>query len=133
MKVVIPNNNNGVQKRHIILPLKGTTAKPLDKYNSKSFDLSTDPGKANAPTYKMTARVLDGSEDLRTKIEWMRDTKVILAGCDAKDVEPRKNLIKAVTSARMYGVFIASLGQLAQRRFDEVEMPAALCYGQIKQ
>ena len=64
---------NGVpQTKQAILPLTGTTAPPLDKNNSRIFDLKTQPGVDDSSTYKMTARVLEGDEDLRCKITWAR-------------------------------------------------------------
>ena len=118
MKVVVPKNNNDVPRKHIILPLKGTSAEPLDKYNSKSFDLSIQPGTRNAPTYKMTGRILNGTEDLRTKILWVRDTWTIITGNNAADVDPRKALVRTLTTAQTYSIFETSMTELAQIRYD---------------
>ena len=125
MKVVVPKNNNEVPRKHIILPLKGTSAEPLDKYNSKLFDLSIQPGVNGAATYKMTGRILSGAEDLRTKILWVKDTWTIIQGNNAAQVDPRKAIVRTLTTSQTYSVFKTSMQELAQIRYD-ADLAAAL-------
>ena len=120
------DTKNGVpQTKQAILPLTGTTAPPLDKNNSRIFDLQTQPGQPNSPTYKMTARVLEGDEDLRCKIIWARDIQAVMAGLNVTDLIPRLPLVKTLMSTTCHGSFISALDELAQKRFDD-EMDAAV-------
>ena len=118
MKVVVPKNNNEVPRKHIILPLTGSSAQPLDKYNSKSFDLSVQPGTAGAAKYKMTGRILTGTEDLRTKIVWTKDTWTIIEGNDANLLDPRKAIVRTLTTTQTYSIFETAMRELAQIRYD---------------
>ena len=128
MKVVVPKNNNEVPRKHIILPLTGSSAQPLDKYNSKSFDLSVQPGTAGAAKYKMTGRILTGTEDLRTKIVWTKDTWTIIEGNDAALLDPRKAIVRTLTTTQTYSIFETAMRELAQIRYDAAMVVAsALC------
>ena len=70
---IVSQNGHGAPKETIILPLTGTSSDELTKDNSKTFEISTAPGIRNATTYKMSVRVYNGNEDLRTKIQWVKD------------------------------------------------------------
>ena len=60
MKVVVDNREPPPKKKDL-LPIDGsTTATELNKFNSKQFNLSTNPGVANSAMYKENFRILDG-------------------------------------------------------------------------
>lgn len=109
----------------MIPALSGTTLEPLGKHNSKSFDLSTQPGTDNALTYKMTGHILDGNEDLRPKLKWVRDTKAIITGVHAQNLEPKRGIVKALTVNQTFGVFQIAMQSLPQVCFD-AQMEAAI-------
>ena len=58
------NKDKKFQEKHVIPPLVGTKDPPLNKDNSRTFELSSQPGTPNAATYKVSIRVLQGDEDL---------------------------------------------------------------------
>ena len=52
----------------------------LTSHNSVGFSLLSDPADNDSPKYKVTQRIINGSEDIRTLIEWMKDCTKILDG-----------------------------------------------------
>ena len=59
MKIATPNNNGFQKKSDSILPLlEDVELYKLDKTNSVSWELSTQPGTAGAATYKFQVRIL---------------------------------------------------------------------------
>ena len=67
------NKDEKFQEKHVILPLVGTKDPPLNKDNSRTFELSSQPGTDGAATYKSSVRILQGDEDLRSKLVWVKD------------------------------------------------------------
>jgi hypothetical protein len=62
MKNILPKAPMGPKKSPSVLPLKEEEeAYRLDKTNSIIWELSTQPGMANAATYKYQVRILTGS------------------------------------------------------------------------
>ncbi len=116
MKVVTSNNNDTKGDKDILLPLTGTTADKLDKSNSKTFELSSNPGSQGAATFKATVRVLQGHEDLRSKIEWVKDTEAVLEGTNTTTLTPARNIVKAVLGPVTHNYFVAGMSYLASAR-----------------
>jgi hypothetical protein len=64
-----------------ILPLRWDPSEhQASKEKTRSFELRTVPTDANSPKYKMVARVLDGTEHLRTCLQWIIDLDKIFKG-----------------------------------------------------
>ena len=70
--------------------------------NSVAFNLRSDPAVATSSTYKVTARVIEGAEDIRTLIGWSRDIDKILAGLNLNQ-DAQFNQAVRVTSSMMRG------------------------------
>ena len=95
MKVVVDNRDPPPKKKDL-LPIDGSsTATELTKYNSKQFELSTEPGNNNAAKYKELFRILDGSEDLRTMIKWIQSLEELFVGTGTDTLDGQKCLIKS--------------------------------------
>ena len=67
-------------RQDVLLPLVPVATSPLTSTNSVSFSLLSDPSKNDSPKCKITQRIIDGSEPIRTLIEWMKETTKILGG-----------------------------------------------------
>ena len=75
------NTDNGSPSREdVLLPLAPTAPMELSATDSVAFHLLSDPAVDTSMKYKVTARVIDGAEDIRTLIGWSRDIDKILAG-----------------------------------------------------
>ena len=81
----------------------GTKDPPLNKDNSRAFELSSQPGTAGAATYKVAMRVLQGDEDLRSKLIWAKDCNNVLAGLNIVAVTPALTLLSSVMSETFHG------------------------------
>ena len=69
MKVVVPKYSNHGSGKETLLPLIPKEA-PLNKENSVTIELRTNPADANSAKLKITMRVLRGDEDLRSMVQW---------------------------------------------------------------
>lgn len=119
MKIAMPKNDENVPgSKHILLPLTGSEAEPLTKYNSKSFDLQVQPGAADTATYRVSARILKGAEDVRTSIQWVKDTWMVIEGVNALAVDPRKAIVRTLLAPNMHNYFETAMTTLAQVRYD---------------
>jgi len=127
MKTSVPKTEHASTKK-VILPLMESDSKAtkLDKYNSKSFDLSVEPGgAAGTPTYKMNGRVLNGTEELRTKIQWVKDVETIIQGLNIDTVAPMMRVIHVLSEEAIYNIVDEALTRHGEAYFESTEMVAA--------
>jgi hypothetical protein len=128
MKIALPKDVS--PRKTVILPLSGTTAEAVGKYNSKSYELLVSPiGGAGGITYRQNYRILTGDEDLRTKIQWIKDVKEVLAGTLALTIESQKAIVKTLTNPETYALFLAAVIQLSATRFDHLMVIAERANG----
>ena len=94
--------------------LSGTTSEEVGKYNSKCFDLLVNPaGGAGGTTYRKNYRILTGNEDLRMKIQWIKDVQEVLAGTLATTIDPAKAIVKTLTNHPINAMFLQSVYKLS--------------------
>ena len=106
MKVSVPKNNNGSQKKAPrILPLILDKDDTLAKEDSIAFNLRTTTTSANSPTYKFTMRILKGTEDARTVIKWRTDIQKVITGLNITAHAPMKNTIESALSGNALNAF----------------------------
>ena len=67
-------------KTAVLLSLTDDKEEPLTKHNARSFDVKFNPGDANSATYKMSVRILDGTENLRQTLKWAKDVQRVIQG-----------------------------------------------------
>ena len=67
-------------RQDILLPLVPLATSALTSNNSISFQLMSDPTDNDSPKYKVTQRIIDGSEDVRTLIHWKKETAKVVTG-----------------------------------------------------
>ena len=85
MSIVSSKNNPGT-KREALLPLVPLPAVEMNSSNSVSYLLRIKPSDADSPTHKKYVRILTGSEDVRTVIQWANDQTACITGLDLTDV-----------------------------------------------
>ena len=73
-------DNGSPSREDALLPLVPGAPMELLPANSVAFNLRSDPAVATSSAHKVTARVIEGAEDIRTLIGWSRDIDKILAG-----------------------------------------------------
>ena len=105
MKVVVPKNGNNAPKRKFLLPFLGKEEEEPEptKELLRGFELKTDPTSATSPKFKVSIRVLEGRETLRTTLQWMRDISRIHTGLGLTTHESRnaitRELLKGTAAA----------------------------------
>ena len=67
-------------RQDALLPLVPVAPSALTSTNSVSFSLLSDPTDNDSPKCKVTQRIINGSETIRTFLDWMKETVKILAG-----------------------------------------------------
>ena len=77
----IPRPTERVKKREPLLPLQDDPELyRLNKTNSVSWDLLTDPADANSAKYQFQARILQGNETARQMVRWKLDFEKVCTG-----------------------------------------------------
>ena len=118
---VITSNGTGTQKRSdLILPLKeDPELYRLDKTNSVSWELSSQPGVAGAATYKFQARVLQGDEDARQMVRWRLDVQKVCVGLHVSTYVTRKPIMEACMRTGPLASFRSAVHVCAKARYTE--------------
>ena len=72
MKIDTSNINNHTNKNNLEAPLLTLvpSKETLTKSNSTVFELRVNPADANSPTHQEAVRILNGTEGVRTILEW---------------------------------------------------------------
>ena len=79
------NNDNGNTPREdVLLPLIPLPPTELMATNSVVYHLLSIPADVTSTKYKVTARIIDGTEDIRTLIHWSKDIDKILTGLNLR-------------------------------------------------
>ena len=85
--------------------------------DSVAFHLLSDPAVNTSSKHEVTARVIDGAEDIRTLIGWSRDINKILAGLNLSQ-DAQFNQAMRITSSMMRGRVTSTFNRELSRLFD---------------
>ena len=112
MKVAVPTKQSYdfMSTKNELLPLvPEAELDVLDSTNSVRYDLRVTPADNNSPTYRTTARILTGSESVRTIINWMKAIDIIMAGLNLglnnAGANNRVTIVKSVLSGTPKALF----------------------------
>lgn len=109
-----------LQNKTPLLPLvPDKTIENLNKDNSVTYNLRTNPGDANSPTYKATIRVLEGSESVRLILQWKRDALRVVEGLNITTIDNKIRIVTTLMKGSPRNIFISSINYDAQLRMDE--------------
>jgi hypothetical protein len=98
-----------------ILPLRWNPDEhQAPKEKSRTFELRTNPTDANSPKYKIVARVLDGTEHLRTCIQWILDLEKIHKGLNVNNAIAKVALTKELLQDTALTVYVNYLEAYAK-------------------
>lgn len=117
---IVPSKSDGSQtKSAILFPLKEEPKLyELKKSNSHYWELSTRPGVADAPTYQMQMRILQGDESPRQIILWRYDLLKVLAGLDATEVHVMRPIIEACMRQGPLSTFADELYRVSRNGYN---------------
>jgi hypothetical protein len=126
MKNVLPKTAVGPKKSPPVLPLKeDEEAYRLDKTNSITWELSTQPGTANAAKYKYKVRILTGSELPQYVVHWRMDLNQVVRGLNLTTVDTIKPVHLACMRTGPKAIYDASCDASAKESY-EVALQAAI-------
>jgi hypothetical protein len=128
MKNVIPKTAVGPKKSPPVLPLEeDEEAYRLDETNSITWELSTQPGTANAATYKYQVRILTGSKTPRQLVRWRMDLNQVVAGLNLTMVATIKPVHLACMRTGPKAIYDASCdASMSAEESYEVALQAAI-------
>ena len=109
MKVVPPKSNTVSTKAALLPLMEDTEQYKLDKANSVSYELRTQPGDNNSPTYKYLIRVLEGTESIRQVLKWRKDVDKVTIGLNVNDFEAKKPLVETLMRTGPLALFHKSI------------------------
>ena len=89
----------------------------LDKTNSVSWDLLTDPTDANSAKYRFQARILQGNETARQMVHWKLDVEKVYTGLGVTTVATRQPIMEAMMRQGPKSAFRGSIGVLLNIEF----------------
>ena len=99
MKVAPTKNNNEQRMRNKtpLLPLvHDKYLDELNKHNSMTVELQSQPALADSPKYKVTILILKGGETLRQMLRWRADVIRVLRGLNATTLPQQRPLVEAM-------------------------------------
>ena len=77
------NSDNGdTPRQDVLLPLVPLPPSELNNTNSVAYHLLSNPADADSSKYKVIARIIDGTEDIRTLILWSKDVDKLKSSKD---------------------------------------------------
>ena len=75
------NSDNGdTPRQDVLLPLVASAPSELTPTNSVAYHLLSNPADTTSSKYKVVARIITGTEDVRTLILWSKEVDNILKG-----------------------------------------------------
>jgi hypothetical protein len=107
MKVTAPK---GGREHHFktkpLLPLLPEPMEELKKNQIVTLELYTDPAnKATSPKYKFTMQLIEGTEDVRTVIQWITNITTVLQGMDITTAVNTRQMVEQLTRSTARSIF----------------------------
>ena len=124
MKISPPTEQ--VRKPEPLLPLQDDPELyRLDKTNSVSWDLLTDPADANLAKYRFQAGILQGNETARQMVRWKLDVEKVCAGLGVATVATRQPIMEAMMRQGPKSAFRQAICFLSNRAYQQALEAAA--------
>ena len=124
MKISPPTER--VKKPEPLLPLQDDPELyRLDKTNSVSWDLLTDPADANSAKYRFQARILQGNETARQMIRWRLDVEKVCIGLGVTAVATQQPIMEAMMRQGPKSAFRGLIRALSNAEFEAAMETAA--------
>ena len=118
MKIDSNNINNHTNKNNLEAPLLTLvpSKETLTKSNSTTFELRINPADAGSPTHKETVRILNGTEDVRTIINWHTNLDKCWGGLGYTNADGvgMSNVVKRTLTGPMLHQYKSHLASLLQ-------------------
>ncbi len=126
MKIAQTKPTSTMTTRKPLLPLVPEVAiEELDKSNSVSYECRVNPADANSAKYKVSVRILTGSEDIRTLLTWMDNVERVVAGMNLDTHGPRTTMVRTMMRGTPQSLYDAGLRAAAQSALERAYSAAA--------
>ena len=110
MKIAQTKPTSTMTTKKPLLPLVPEVAiEELDKSNSVSYECRVNPADANSAKYKVSVRILTGSEDIRTLLTWMDNVERVVAGMNLDTHGPRTTMVCTMMRGTPQSLYDAGL------------------------
>ena len=105
-----------MSNKQILLPLiEDEKTHKVEKSTSATFTLNTAPG-AGGSEYKYVARIIHGSESVRTLILWKQDLNRVFAGLNATAHATQIPIVQSLAKGTPLSLFNGSIESLSNMR-----------------
>ena len=132
MTKVVPPKGGWEQRNKAkpLLPLVPEPPEELRKDQMVSLELYSDPAnKDTSPKYKFSMQIVEGTEDVRTLLNWVQNISIVLTGMDITTAVNTKQMVYQLCRSTARSIFQQTWDSLAgaakQAAFD-AEADAAL-------
>ena len=107
MKVSPPKSNyDGKQKAKPLLPLVPEVREELDKSQTATFKLYSDPTDNESAKYEFTMPYIDGNDEpVRRYLEWLKNGERVCEGLGLVQVHARLNILNKLVRAAALNAF----------------------------
>ena len=122
------NSDNGdTPRQDVLLPLVALAPSELTPTNSVAHHLLSNPADTTSSKYKVVARIITGTEDVRTLILWSREVDNILKGLGlTTDAHFEQCLVmcRSMMQGRVASIFDGSIESRKTERMNELAQAA---------
>jgi hypothetical protein len=126
MKISGLRNETFTSNKTPLLPLlPSTKVDDLTKQNSASYTLRSDPADAASPTFKISARILQGDESLRVILRWKMALQQIMTGLALGTAAAKTQICETLMRGTPLTLFQTKITEQAQGVFQR-EIDAAV-------
>lgn len=132
MTKVIPPKGGWEQRNKAkpLLPLVPEPPEELRKDQMVSLELYSDPAnKATSPKYKFSMQIVEGTEEVRTLLNWVQNISIVLTGMDITTAVNTRQMVYQLCRGTARSIFQQAwdaLAQAAKRTAVDAEPDAAL-------
>ena len=110
----MPNSTVMANKKPLLPLTLDRDQSVLDKNNSITYELRTDPREAASAKYKLTVRVLEGNESVRAIINWKRDVERVLHGLNVTEGKNMSTMTQTLMRGTPLNIYTSSVMRLAE-------------------
>ena len=117
------NSDNGdTPRQDVLLPLVASAPSELTATNSVAYHLLSNPADTTSSKYKVIARIITGTEDVRTLILWSKEVDNILKGLGlTTDAHFEQGLVicRSMMQGRVASIFDCNIETSKTKRMNE--------------
>ena len=122
---IAPTCARNNEKKKPLLPLIEEIETELSAADTHVFNLRADPTDADSDKCKVTVRVINGTEEPRTLLVWMRQAQTVCEGLNVTTWANRRRILHLMMKGTAKSIFDEAVARLAQAAMTAAAWAAA--------